>query len=131
MPMAPRNQGNHGDSNHSGSSSRNKRVAHLDKDSEEYRKHRERNNQAVKRSRNKSKQRAQETQAKVAQLRAENESLNAKIKILNKELSFLKDLFLAHAGATGSRNLEGIDLSFLNEDAHAMEESPHVKAEQM
>lgn len=105
---------------------RGKRSALLDKDSEEYRIHRARNNLAVKKSRTKSKQRAQETQQKVAQLRAENEALVAKIKILNKELSFLKDLFLAHAGATaGSRGgsgaanctgLEGVDLSFLNED---------------
>ncbi|KAK8781534.1 hypothetical protein V5799_008188 [Amblyomma americanum] len=101
---------------------RGKRSALMDKDSEEYRMHRARNNLAVKKSRTKSKQRAQETQQKVAQLRAENEALVAKIKILNKELSFLKDLFLAHAGATGGNRgnnctgLEGVDLSFLNED---------------
>lgn len=124
--MAPRNSHQGGDNSNTTS---RKRVAHLDKDSEEYRKHRERNNQAVKRSRNKSKQRAQETQAKVAQLRAENESLNAKIKILNKELSFLKDLFLAHAGATGNRSLEGIDFSFLNEDTSRSEDSSLVKVE--
>lgn len=126
--MAPRKQpsGNSSDSNSSSSTmGRGKRSALLDKDSEEYRIHRARNNLAVKKSRTKSKQRAQETQQKVAQLRAENEALVAKIKILNKELSFLKDLFLAHAGATaGSRGsgapgctgLEGVDLSFLNED---------------
>lgn len=100
---------------------RGKRSALLDKDSEEYRIHRARNNLAVKKSRTKSKLRAQETQQKVAQLRAENETLIAKIKILNKELSFLKDLFLAHAGATGGSRaggcgtLDGVDLSFLND----------------
>lgn len=98
---------------------RGKRSALLNKDSEEYREHRARNNLAVKKSRTKSKLRAQETQQKVAKLREENESLVAKIKVLNKELSFLKDLFLAHAGANGggrgSSNLDGVDLSFLND----------------
>lgn len=32
------------------------------------------------------------------QLKSENETLEEKIKLLTKELSFLKDLFLAHAG---------------------------------
>lgn len=119
--MAPRKQSSGNSSDSSSSMGRGKRSALLDKDSEEYRLHRERNNLAVKKSRTKSKQRAQETQQKVAQLRAENEALVAKIKILNKELSFLKDLFLAHAGATGGSRgncagLEGVDLSFLNED---------------
>lgn len=121
--MSPRNQpsGNSSDSNSSSSMPRGKRSALLDKDSEEYRIHRARNNLAVKKSRTKSKLRAQETQQKVAQLRAENETLIAKIKILNKELSFLKDLFLAHAGATGGSRaggcgtLDGVDLSFLND----------------
>lgn len=120
--MAPRKQTSGNSSDSSSSMGRGKRSALLDKDSEEYRIHRARNNLAVKKSRTKSKQRAQETQQKVAQLRAENEALVAKIKILNKELSFLKDLFLAHAGATGGSRggnctgLEGVDLSFLNED---------------
>ncbi|XP_077502988.1 CCAAT/enhancer-binding protein gamma-like [Amblyomma americanum] len=120
--MAPRKQASGNSSDSSSSMGRGKRSALMDKDSEEYRMHRARNNLAVKKSRTKSKQRAQETQQKVAQLRAENEALVAKIKILNKELSFLKDLFLAHAGATGGNRgnnctgLEGVDLSFLNED---------------
>ncbi|KAG0428247.1 hypothetical protein HPB47_024767 [Ixodes persulcatus] len=122
--MAPRNQpsGNSSDSSCSSSMARGKRSALLNKDSEEYREHRARNNLAVKKSRTKSKLRAQETQQKVAKLREENENLVAKIKVLNKELSFLKDLFLAHAGANGGSrgsncgNLDGVDLSFLNDE---------------
>jgi len=84
----------------------------LDKNSDEYRKRRERNNMAVKKSRTKSKIRTQQTLERVNQLKAENEMLETKIKILTKELNFLKDLFLAHAGtAHGSHE---IDLSFLS-----------------
>lgn len=72
----------------------------LDKNSEEYRKRRERNNMAVKKSRNKSKVRTEQTLKRVAELKAENERLETKVKILSKELSFLKDLFLAHAGSS-------------------------------
>nr|CAD7438806.1 unnamed protein product [Timema bartmani] len=53
---------------------------------------------AVKRSRVKSKIRTQQTLARVHQLKTENEKLEEKIKMLTKELGFLKDLFLAHAG---------------------------------
>jgi len=71
----------------------------LDKNSDEYKKRRERNNQAVKKSRNKSKARTQETMQRVNELKEENERLETKVKILTKELSFLKDLFLAHSAA--------------------------------
>lgn len=54
--------------------------------------------QAVKRSRVKSRMRTQETLERVQQLKSENDQLEEKIKLLSKELSFLKDLFLAHAG---------------------------------
>lgn len=54
--------------------------------------------QAVKKSRVKSKMRTQQTLERVNQLKMENELLEEKIKMLNKELGFLKDLFLAHAG---------------------------------
>lgn len=56
--------------------------------------------QAVKKSRVKSKMRTQQTLERVNQLKMENELLEEKIKMLNKELGFLKDLFLAHAGNT-------------------------------
>jgi CCAAT/enhancer binding protein (C/EBP) gamma len=54
--------------------------------------------QAVKRSRVKSKLRTQQTLERVNQLKTENEMLEGKIRMLTKELGFLKDLFLAHAG---------------------------------
>lgn len=69
-----------------------------DGDSEDYRRRRDRNNQAVKRSRVKSKLKTQQTLERVNQLKTENELLEEKIKMLTKELGFLKDLFLAHAG---------------------------------
>lgn len=56
------------------------------------------NPQAVKKSRVKSRQRTQETMERVQKLKTENDMLEEKIKILSKELGFLKDLFLAHAG---------------------------------
>lgn len=54
--------------------------------------------QAVRRSRVKSRMRTQETLERVNQLKTENELLEEKIRLLTKELGFLKDLFLAHAG---------------------------------
>lgn len=84
----------------------------LDKNSDEYKKRRERNNIAVKKSRNKSKQKTQETIQRVSELRAENERLENKVSILHKELSFLKDLFLAH---TGSAHAGQLDLNLTND----------------
>ncbi|KAL1512650.1 hypothetical protein ABEB36_002209 [Hypothenemus hampei] len=86
-------------------------------DSDEYRKRRDRNNLAVKRSRVKSKQKTQETVNRVTELRNENSVLEEKVKTLTKELSFLKELFLAHA----SNNMDpakfnGINLQKLLED---------------
>jgi len=85
----------------------------LDKDSDEYKKRRERNNLAVKKSRNKSKVRTQQTLDRVNQLKQENEMLETKIKILTKELNFLKDLFLAHAGTAHNGQLPEVDMNFL------------------
>lgn len=101
-------------------SSKSKRLNSLDKESEEYRKRRERNNLAVKKSRSKTKLKTQQTVERVNQLREENEMLEAKIKILTKELSFLKDLFLAHAGSAHGQNLTDAELSYLkNERDHS------------
>lgn len=52
----------------------------------------------MKKSRVKSRLRTQETMERVQKLKTENDMLEEKIKILSKELGFLKDLFLAHAG---------------------------------
>ena len=59
---------------------------------------RSRNNAAVRRSREKARMKAKETNDRVGQLKQENEMLEERIKLLTKELSFLKDIFLAHAG---------------------------------
>ncbi len=61
---------------------------------------RARNNEAVKRSREKARQRARETHDRVSKLKQENERLEERIKLLSKELTFLKDIFLAHAGTS-------------------------------
>lgn len=76
-----------------------KRSRMMEKDTDEYQKRRERNNIAVKKSRERSRQKAKETIEQVNRLRAENEMLEQKVEILSKELSVLKDLFLAHAGS--------------------------------
>ncbi|XP_052816657.1 CCAAT/enhancer-binding protein gamma-like [Mya arenaria] len=70
----------------------------MEKDSHEYVARRERNNIAVRKSREKSRAKAKETMEQVNKLRKENENLEQKVSILSKELSVLKDLFLAHAG---------------------------------
>ncbi|GFY69278.1 hypothetical protein TNIN_377771 [Trichonephila inaurata madagascariensis] len=57
-----------------------------------------------------------QTVERVNQLREENEMLEAKIKILTKELSFLKDLFLAHAGSAHGQNLTDAELSYLKDE---------------
>ncbi|KAK6633161.1 hypothetical protein RUM43_012905 [Polyplax serrata] len=100
--------------------SRRKRKADTSVDDEEYRRKRDKNNLAVKRSRDKTKQRTKQTLDRVVQLKSENETLEEKIKLLTKELSFLKNLFLAHAGSNNSIDLNGVNLSaILQEDEAA------------
>uniref|UniRef100_A0A0A9WVA7 CCAAT/enhancer-binding protein gamma n=2 Tax=Lygus hesperus TaxID=30085 RepID=A0A0A9WVA7_LYGHE len=70
-------------------------------DDEEYRKKRDRNNMAVKRSRVKSRMKTQETMERVDQLKRENDQLVEKINLMSKELTFLKELFIAQASSTG------------------------------
>jgi len=84
----------------------------LDKKSDEYKKRRERNNMAVKKSRTKSKIKTAQTLERVTALKKENEALETKINILTKELNFLRDLFLAHAGNAHGGQLD-MDLSAL------------------
>ncbi|XP_008549995.1 CCAAT/enhancer-binding protein gamma-like isoform X1 [Microplitis mediator] len=102
--MAPKNKEN--------TSNRRKKGSD-DDDDVDYRRRRDRNNQAVKRSRVKSKLRTQQTLERVNQLKTENELLEEKIKMLSKELGFLKDLFLAHAGTNSNPaiNLQDIDIN--------------------
>ena len=68
-----------------------------DKESDEYKMRRLRNNVAVRKSRDRSRQKATETQERVQKLKEENTQLESKVMLLSKELSLLKDLFLAHA----------------------------------
>lgn len=70
-----------------------------EKQSDEYKEKRQRNNIAVKKSREKSRAKARETQERVTRLKKENEDLEMKVQLLSKELSVLKDLFLAHASS--------------------------------
>jgi len=80
----------------------------LNKDDPLYKEKRNKNNDAVKKSRLKTKTKSEETMGKVANLKKENELLEDRIQLLSKELTFLKDIFLAHA----TRN-HGIDPSHL------------------
>ncbi|KAF7418356.1 CCAAT/enhancer-binding protein gamma isoform X2 [Vespula maculifrons] len=114
--MAPKNKENN-------SCNKKKRQVSEEEDDEDYRRRRDRNNQAVKRSRVKSKLRTQQTLERVNQLKRENELLEEKIKMLTKELGFLKDLFLAHAGSSQhSMNFQDIDLNaLLAEDTKPLE----------
>jgi len=80
---------------------------------EEYLNKRARNNDAVKRSRQKAREKANETNSRVQKLKNENEKLEEKIKLLSKELTFLKDIFLAHAGTSHGINFEDMDVAAL------------------
>ena len=116
--MAPRNKENKDSKSRraGNTSSREDSDQEWDKDGDEYRKRRDRNNQAVRRSRVKSRMRTQQTLERVNQLKTENELLEEKIRLLTKELGFLKDLFLAHAGNAHGLDLKDIDLEQLLRD---------------
>lgn len=74
--------------------------------------------QAVKRSRVKSKLRTQQTLERVNQLKTENELLEEKIKMLTKELGFLKDLFIAHAGTVKMNYYQIVESSDMSYDVN-------------
>lgn len=82
----------------------------------DYQTKRARNNEAVKRSREKSRQKASATTDRVTELKKENEALEEKIKLLSKELSFLKDIFMAHAGSKHGLCLDDLDIKSLLKD---------------
>ncbi|XP_022907267.1 CCAAT/enhancer-binding protein gamma-like isoform X2 [Onthophagus taurus] len=94
----------------------NKRDVDSEEDEDEYRKKRDRNNLAVKRSRQKSKVKTMETLTRVNALKNENTILQEKVNTLTKELGFLKELFLAHAGTTDKSKFSDIDLQTLLAD---------------
>lgn len=77
-----------------------KEMVIISKDDPIYKEKRNKNNDAVKKSRMKTKVKSEETMKKVAILKQENESLEERIQLLSKELTFLKDIFLAHAQKT-------------------------------
>ena len=90
----------------------------------EYQSKRARNNEAVKRSREKARNKAKETTERVNKLKQENERLEERIKLLSKELTFLKDIFLAHAGSSHGLSLDDLDIKTLlkeEDDDEAME----------
>jgi len=80
----------------------------LTKDDPMYKEKRDKNNDAVKKSRLKTKIKYDETMKKVAALKKENEIFEERIQLLSKELTFLKDIFLAHASRT-----HGMDVNHL------------------
>ena len=75
-----------------------RKPSKCEEDKTDYLAKRSRNNEAVRRSREKARMKAKETHDRVSQLKQENEMLEERIKLLTKELTFLKDIFLAHAG---------------------------------
>ncbi|KAH0566845.1 CCAAT/enhancer-binding protein 2 isoform X1 [Cotesia glomerata] len=123
--MAPKNKEN--------TNNRKKKQSEDDDDDDDvdYRRRRDRNNQAVKRSRVKSKLRTQQTLERVNQLKTENELLEEKIKMLSKELGFLKDLFLAHAGSNSNPaiNLQDIDINAILANDSEADHKSNTKAD--
>jgi len=64
----------------------------------EYEIRRQKNNDAVRRSREKAREKAQTVSKRIDFLKSENEKLEEKKKLLRKELSMLKEMFLAYNG---------------------------------
>ncbi|XP_041375203.1 CCAAT/enhancer-binding protein gamma-like [Gigantopelta aegis] len=83
---------------------------------DDYKMRRRRNNVAVRKSRDKSRKKAKDTMEKVNRLRMENEALEMKVQTLSKELSVLKDLFLAHAGTVAEGNCSVVSNSSVQSD---------------
>ena len=99
-----------------------------------YTEKRQKNNDAVKKSREKTRQKAKETMEKVTQLKQvrniflftlakvlnkilqENEMLEERIKLLAKELTFLKDIFMAHAGSAHGITVDDMEIKGLLEE---------------
>merc|ERR1719411_2424316 len=93
------------------------RKQNFDQNDSDYLSKRARNNEAVKRSREKARGKAKETTDRVNKLKAENEMLEDRIKLLSKELTFLKDIFLTHAGSSHGLCLDDLDVkALLRED---------------
>jgi len=87
--------------------SQNKKAA-MDR---EYEIRRQRNNDAVRKSREKAREKSQQVSQRIKLLRNENDSLEEKKKLLKKELSMLKEMFLAYNGSES--NQQGNELAKL------------------
>jgi len=85
-------------------------------DKTDYLAKRSRNNEAVRRSREKARMKAKDTHERVSQLKQENEMLEERIKLLTKELTFLKDIFLAHADSKHGITVDDMELRTLLQD---------------
>jgi len=86
---------------------------------------RSRNNAAVRRSREKARMKSKETNDRVSNLKQENEMLEERIKLLTKELTFLKDMFLAHADSKHGMSVDDLELrTLLQEDPFPDTEVP-------
>ncbi|KAF8366888.1 cebp-2 [Pristionchus pacificus] len=72
-------------------------LSEMGGEDQDYRVKRARNNEAVNRTRQKKKQEEVDTSLKVETLRVENSALERKVESLQKELSFLKEMFMAYA----------------------------------
>jgi len=92
----------------------------------EYNVKRAKNNDAVKKSREKTRQKAKETMEKVSALKQENEMLEERIKLLSKELTFLKDIFLAHADSAHGITVDDMEIKTLLEDDEELLEGEEV-----
>jgi len=77
----------------------------------EYEIRRQRNNDAVRKSREKAREKSQQVSQRMKLLRNENDSLEEKKKLLKKELSMLKEMFLAYNGSES--NQQGNELAKL------------------
>ena len=86
----------------------------------QYTEKRAKNNDAVKKSREKTWQKAKGTMEKVSILKQENEMLEERIKLLAKELTFLEDIFMAHAGSSHGITVDDMEIKSLLEDDDEM-----------
>jgi CCAAT/enhancer binding protein (C/EBP) gamma len=84
-----------------------KRSSEADVNAEEYVMKRQRNNEAVTRTRVKKRQEETDTTQRVEELRTENTQLERKVEGLQKELSFLKEMFVAYA--SGDKKKPAVD----------------------
>merc|ERR1712062_908351 len=69
----------------------------------EYEIRRQRNNDAVRKSREKARAKAGAISKRIESLRSENDKLEEKKQLLKKELSMLKEMFMAYNGTESNQ----------------------------